>query len=77
MTNSTLLEAKIKESGKKKTFIASIVGVTIQSFNDKIYNRTQFKASEIMAICDELGITDWSEKEAIFFNKKVANMTTK
>lgn len=76
MTNTDLLEKRIRESGLKKSYIAKVLGITLKTLANKIMNRCEFKASEIDALCELLGITDLAEKEAIFFAAKVAKMAT-
>lgn len=72
MTDTTLLELRIQESGLKKSYIAKVLGITTKTLANKIGNRCEFKASEIDALCRLLHITDPAEKEAIFFAAKVA-----
>ncbi len=67
MTNTELLEAKIAKSGKKKGYLAQKVGLTPQGFRNCVRNKSEFRASQIQTLCDELGITTAKEKEAIFF----------
>lgn len=66
MTNTALLRKKIDESGYKLRFIAKQIGITYQGFLKKINNESEFKAKEIMILCDLLKI-DIQEKELIFF----------
>lgn len=66
MTNTELLKAKIDESGYKLKYIASRLGITYYGFLKKVNNDTEFKASEIQALCDLLNISG-EEKERIFF----------
>ena len=56
MTNTALLRKKIDESGYKLRFIAKQIGITYQGFLKKINNETEFKAKEIMILCDLLKI---------------------
>lgn len=70
MTNTALLRKKIDESGYKLRFIAKQIGITYQGFLKKINNETEFKAKEIMILCDLLKI-DIQEKELIFFTANV------
>ena len=67
MLNTELLEKKIKESGKKKAFLAKKIGLSYAGFRNCLLNRAEFKASQIKALCDELGITSLKERDAIFF----------
>lgn len=71
MTNTELLEAMIQRSGYKKSFIAKAIGLSTYGFSKKIKNETEFKASEIEALCELLKISSSEEREAIFFAKQV------
>lgn len=76
MTNTALLNERITASGLKKSYIAKVLSVTVGTLSRKINNKLEFKASEIHALCDLLGITDPKEKEAIFFALEVAETAT-
>ena len=67
MVNTQLLENKIEQSGKTKTFLAGKIGRSLQAFNTKIKNKYEFSISEVAVLCKELDIEDLSEKEEIFF----------
>ena len=66
MTNTALLREKINQSGYRIQFIAKKIGVTYQGLLNKINNRSDFRASEIQALYDLLGLTE-EERVAIFF----------
>ena len=66
MTNTELLKRKIDESGYKLKYSAAKLGITYYGFLKKVNNDTEFKASEIQALCDLLNISG-EEKERIFF----------
>ena len=72
MTNTKLLEKKIEESGYRKGHIAKVLGLSAYGLTLKIRNESEFKASEIDALCGLLGIESWEEKDAIFFDEEVA-----
>lgn len=72
MTNTELLEKKIQESGKKKGYLAKKVGLSLAGFYNCCNNKAEWKASQIDILCDELGITDLYERQAIFFAKSDA-----
>lgn len=76
MTNVELLRAKIEQSGKKKGYLAEKCGLSYAAFNRRVSGAVEFTSSEIQALCVELGITDWAEKEAIFFAAQVAKTAT-
>ena len=67
MTNSVLLEKRINVSGKKKKYLAERCNLTPQGLYNCINNKSEFRASQILILCEELGIRDLEEKEAIFF----------
>lgn len=73
MTNKELLNERIEKSGMKKSYIAKVLGMAPGSLSRKIASQRDFKASEINALCELLGIDTLEEKEAIFFNQKVAD----
>ena len=66
MTNTLLLEDRIKQSGYKKSFIASKVGISAYALSLKVNNKKEFKASEINGLCEILGINT-KDRMAIFF----------
>ena len=67
MNNTELLEIKIKESGKKKNYLAEKCGLSYAGFRNCVTNKAEFKATQINVLCDELNITSLKEKEDIFF----------
>lgn len=69
VNNIELLEKKIQESGKKKSYLAQKCGLSRAGFRNCILNKTEFKTSQVDILCVELGITTLREKEAIFFAK--------
>lgn len=72
MTNTVLLEKKIQESGKKKGYLATKVGMTLATFRNYCTGKYEFRTSHINILCDELYITDLNERELIFFAKNDA-----
>ena len=71
MTDTNLLNEIIQKSGYKRKFIAEQLGITPFGLDKKINNITEFKASEIDILCRLLGVKNLSEKERIFFVRKV------
>lgn len=67
MTNTEKLNRRIEASGLKKSHIAKTLGMADSTLSRKISNKMDFKASEIDALCNLLGIESLEEKEAIFF----------
>ena len=72
MNNTELLEAKIKESGKKITYLAEKVGLSYAGFRNCVINKAEFKASQIDILCEELNIVKLKERMDIFFAKNGA-----
>lgn len=77
MVDTQKLCKRIDESGLKKYYIASKVGLTTYGLQKKINNQTQFKANEIEELCIILKIKTLEEKEKIFFTKNVGKVETK
>lgn len=67
MTNTDLLEEKIRISGKKKNHLAKKVGLSSTGFRMCVVNKAQFKTEQIKILCDELGIKTPQELHDIFF----------
>ena len=67
MTNTNLLQEVIKKSGLKLQYLADSLGISRTALSNKIQNETEFKASEILALCVLLKIEDPELKEKIFF----------
>lgn len=72
MTNTVLLEKLIKESGKKKKYLAEKVNLSGAGFRNCIINKAEFTASQIDILCEELNITSLKLKQAVFFAKSGA-----
>lgn len=76
MTNTTLLEGIIKDSGLKRNHIAEAIGVSPFTFAKKVRGETEFKASEIIKLCRVLNIYQMPVREAIFFPPSVDYKST-
>lgn len=68
MTNTTLLEERIRESGLKKTYLAEQLGLSYQGLYLKIIGKNEFTASEIQKLSDLLDIKSQRDIKAIFFS---------
>lgn len=66
MTNTAKLKAKIVEKGMVQEELAKALGVTNATFNYKVNNKTEFKASEIKKLSKFLSLTV-EETSNIFF----------
>lgn len=71
MINTDFLLKRIKESGFRRGFIAQKLGIGVAALTNKIYNRSDFKVSEVKMLCELLNLSK-SEREAIFFADEVA-----
>ena len=70
MTDTKLLEEAIKKSGFRRRFISERLSISYQAFLNKVTGRSEFRASEISAMCALLSI-DAEDRETIFFAKTV------
>ena len=69
MTDTVELEIAMKREGKSKRETAKALGLSEMGLYKKIQNETEFKASEIAALTDFLGLSA-EERGAIFFARK-------
>lgn len=66
LTNTEMLEQKIKDSGYRIEYVAEKCGLSSQGLLKKRNNETEFKASEILILKTLLNLTD-EETNEIFF----------
>ena len=71
MTDTILLQKYIDNSGLKQAYIAKSIGLSPYGFARKRDNLSEFRPSEIDALCDVLHIDSMEDRFAIFFAKKV------
>lgn len=64
MTNEKKLKALIVEKGFTQVMIAKMLGMSFQSLNNKLSNKTEFKSEEIKKLAAILKIKD---KDVYFF----------
>lgn len=69
MTNTLKLKAVILEKGFTQGQIAEMLGMTIATFNYKVNNKSEFKASEIKKLGEILHLTA-EEVNTIFLSIK-------
>ena len=69
MTNTALLNEKIRDSGLKLNFIADKLGIVWMTLRRKIDGENDFKQSEIAQLQDLLRLSD-EEVGIIFFAKE-------
>lgn len=70
MTDSTLLNEEIVNSGITITAIARKLGITREGLYKKINNETEFKASEILSMQKILNLTN-KKRDSIFLQTKL------
>ena len=64
MTNTAKLKGALVEKGFRQCDIAEKIGLSKTAFFNKLHNKREFTASEIMSLVKILNIED---KDAIFF----------
>lgn len=72
MTNTELLEEKIRLSGKKKSYLAKKIGLSRQGFRNCRLNTAEFTTTQVQILCEELNIDTLEERHEIFFAQDVA-----
>lgn len=70
MTNETLLDQAIANSGLKKSYIASQMHISLNSLRNKISGKVEFKASEVLRMQELLGL-DNDQTRDIFLLRNV------
>lgn len=76
MVDTQLLDERISASGKKKSYLADQMGITVQTLRRKLKNEFAFTTDEVADLCDALGITDMAEMQRLFFKRNVENTST-
>ena len=76
MVDTQLLDERISASGKKKSYLADQLGITVQTLRRKLKNEFSFTTDEVTGLCDELNITDMSEMQQLFFKRNVEKTST-
>ncbi|MBS4961563.1 MAG: hypothetical protein KHZ62_12265 [Clostridiales bacterium] len=71
MTNTVALKELIRKRGLKMKYVAEYLGLSAYGFQLKVENKQEFKTSEVAALCELLEINSLTEKEEIFFDKKM------
>lgn len=69
MTDTLLLDKKIKESGLKKSFILKKLGISKTTFMKRQNGSSRFKAAEIYVISDLLNLSEEDRKKIFFANE--------
>ena len=68
MTNSKELRDLINKRGFELKFVAEYLGLSAYGLCLKIDNKSEFKTSEVAALCELLEIKSLDQREAIFFS---------
>lgn len=68
MTDRTLLQRYITESGLKKGYIADQLGISIQALRLKLMGSNEFKEREIQTLSEVLNM-DSHTRERVFFSQ--------
>lgn len=76
MTNTTLLQQLIRDSGLKKVFIAERLGMSPANFHNYLIGRYAFKESHMNVLCELLRIENPDLKEALFYADEVDKYST-
>lgn len=66
MADTSMLRQAIKGRGVSYKHMSSVLGVSEMTLARKLKNQSEFKASEISAVCRELHLSD-KERNDIFF----------
>lgn len=77
MTNSKALRDLVRSRGLKFKYIASQMGITPYCLANKIDNKSDFKAGEIIAFCSAVGGISAEQQMRIFFSDVVDFKSTK
>lgn len=64
------LKGRAKEQGMTQEQLAIVAGMKEATYSQKINNNSEFKQSEILNICDALGI-EHCQIHSYFFTQKV------
>ena len=76
MTDALELDYAIKKSGLDRQSVAKILGISMMALFNKIHNRSEFKASEIVKLKQALNLSN-EQRDRIFFAHFVDIKSTK
>lgn len=66
MTDGLLFKDLIKSKKITLEEVAAVIGITRQGLEKKLTNRSEFKVSELVKLCEFLALTE-EQKQKIFF----------
>jgi len=67
MVNKNLLMGKIVGSGNTQTSIAQKMGISKNTFNEKINGKKRFYSDEVLRVCEIVGVDTAEEMAKIFY----------
>lgn len=76
MVNIEALTKKIGESGMTTVFICKKSGIDQRTFYNRLHEKGDFRAKEIMGLCEVLHLSR-KERDDIFFAKNVTDSNEK
>ena len=76
MTNTLELDYAIKRAGLDREKVAKILGIGITTLFNKLHNKVEFKASEIVKLKSLLNLSK-EQRDMIFFANNVDLQSTK
>lgn len=68
MTNTKALKERIKDQGLTFVYVAKELNITREALYGKLYDKSEFKASEILTLRNLLRLSP-EESDAIFFTE--------
>ena len=68
MVNTEKLNTAIRTAGLRKDSLAASLGISRQSFTNKLKNRTEFKASESLSLMNTLHLSKEEFVDIFFAN---------
>jgi len=69
MVDVDALKDCIEKSGMSKVFISKRTGILRETLHNRLCEKSEFKASEMMSLASVLGLSK-SERDRIFFYKE-------
>lgn len=71
MVDTDKLKGLLVSNGLRQEDAAKAIGISTQTFNGKINNKTDFLSSEIEKLCELLNLKNADKVLEIFFSKNV------
>lgn len=67
MIDKNLLMGKIVSTGNTQTSVASQMGISKNTLNEKINGKKRFYAEEVLRVCEIVGVDSAEEMAKIFY----------